>query len=439
MAFAALLIAFLPRPARSEPAFGDSTWVAPGWENAAWYKASCDTCTYGADSPGPRVAAKDKDPLGETILRAPFRLLFLPFRFIARGSEAAVAIVGKGLAPAPTHKPKPKWSFQPIVTPDPSFGLGFTRRLDAQGDAKLVFTGIYGIQDRRRARLVYDLDKGIYGWTFQAGYHFRPNVTFYGTGNDSHLGNKSFWLREEGTISGVARYGHAIRHEIRALGSISQVSARRGYSGPANAERTELVFTPEEAPFLERGSRVYSFGLAGDYALLDDIRTPHRGIHLKGEAEQLGSIDESHLDYRHFHFEARGYVPLFSDRRVLAVRAVHDWIDPSQDSEAIPYYRLPETNDELRFNGYQTHRFSDRHVVLGTVEYRWWITNKLYALLNATVGEVASQNSRLRWDAHHEAYGTGFRYGYSDRLSARADFAKGSEGLAINLTLEDTF
>ena len=47
--------------------------------------------------------------------------------------------------------------------------------------------------------------------------------------------------------------------------------------------------------------------------------------------------------------------------------------------------------------------------------------------------------SRLRWADHHESYGLGFRYGYSDRLAGRVDIGKGSEGMVLNLTLEDTF
>jgi hypothetical protein len=77
--------------------------------------------------------------------------------------------------------------------------------------------------------------------------------------------------------------------------------------------------------------------------------------------------------------------------------------------------------------------------VLGTAEYRWWLTNKLYTLLAVDVGEVASQASRLTWADHRESYGLGFRYGYSDRLVGRFDMAKGSEGLVLNITLESTY
>ena len=440
-AFAAFLLAFAVRPAASEPAFGDSNWVAPGWQDHAWYEASSDTGTFGADAPGPRVAKPDKDPTGETILRAPFRLLFLPVRLIARGSEAVIGKAGPLIAPAVGHAHPPRWSFEPVITPDPSFGFGVTRRLDPAGNSRIQFGAIYGWHDRRRARVSYAAtrDTAKHGFDVSLTYRFRPNTVFYGVGNATSIANKSYWLREEGDLLGTFRFGKAVKREFRVRGGINSISARQGFNGSPDSHRTEDIFTPAEVPFLERGSMVYQFGAGFDIAKLDDIRTPHLGVHLRAQADQFGSLDSSELDYRHFYIDARAYFPAFSNRQLFALRAVHDWVDPSQDSEAIPYYRLPETDGDLRWNGYQTHRWVDRHLVMGELEYRWWLTNKFYALLNATVGEVASEAARLRWDDHHEAYGLGFRYGYNDRLAARFDMAKGSEGLVMNLTLEDTF
>jgi len=436
-----LLLAFVSGRAAAEPAFGDSDWVAPGWQDRAWSEAAVDTGAKGADSPGPRVAAPDKDPLGETILRAPFRLVFLPVRLLARGGEKLIGVAGPLIAPHVGHEHPPRWSLEPIVTPDPSIGFGVTRRLDPAGNSRLQLVGAYYWRDRRRARLIYDSarDTALFGVTATAVYNYRPNTTFFGIGNGATQDDKSYWLREAGDGSVVLRFGRAVRHELRVLGAVSSVSARSGYNGSPNSTRTELVFAPEEAPFLLRGSSVVSYGVAGELARLDDIRTPRLGVHFKGQAEKFASIDNSNLDYRRYHVEARAYLPAFSDRQSFALRALHDWVDPSTDSEAIPYYRLPETEGEQRFNGYKVHRFTDRHLVLGTLEYRWWLTNKIYALLAANVGEVASQASRLRWDDHHESYGLGFRYGYTDRLAARFDIAKGSEGFVLNFTLQDTF
>jgi outer membrane protein assembly factor BamA len=201
----------------------------------------------------------------------------------------------------------------------------------------------------------------------------------------------------------------------------------------------EERFTADEVPFLLRGSRVASFGVATDLALLDHAATPTRGVATRLSAEQFKAADTSDLDYRRFHTEARAYVPVFAPRRVLAMRLLHDWVDTAPGSPDVPYYRLPETNDNLLFPGYRSHRFTDNHLVLGQLEYRWQLMGRVDALLSANAGEVASTASRLRFDQKHEAYGVGFRYGYSDRWCARLDIAKGSEPTQFFLTLEGAF
>ena len=432
-AIALLFAGFLLRPAAAsaEPAFGDSDWVAPN--------AGGDTGDPG--DPGPRVAPPDKEPTGETILRAPFRVAFLPLRLLARGTEKLVGMSNGIIAPDVGHAPQPRWKYEPIVNADPGIGARITRRLDSPGNAKLSLTGTYAAKDRRKGKLMFrsSQDEALKGVHLDVTYNFRPNTTFYGIGNRSDRANKAIWLEEETKAAAWLHFGHPIRHELRVLGGVSVVGARSGYGGSAGTRRLEVVFTPAEVPYLLRSSRVFSYGLAGDFALIDEVRAPRKGVHLLGKAEQFKSADTGDLDYRRFHTEARGYVPVFSDRRVLALRVLHNWVETKTAAPDVPFYRMPESNDELRFNGYQTHRFVDRHLVLAQVEYRWWLSNKIFALINANAGEVASSARRLRFADKHEAYGLGLRYGYADRMSARVDAAKGSEGLVFNLTLEDTF
>lgn len=421
----------LPARAGAEPAFGDSNWVAPPTQLPAGNPAA----------PGPRVAVRDHEPVGETILRAPFRIAFLPLRLLARGTEKLVGFAEGRVSPNATHKVPARWKLEPVVSAEPGGGFRLTRRIDEPGNAKIFLTGMYGWNDRRRAKLTFRStdDSAPRGVHVEALYGFRPNATFYGIGNASDRALKSIWLREESRVDANLHFGRAVLHEVRVVTSVSAISARSGFNGSAGVERIEDNFTAAEVPFLERSSRVYSFGLAGDVGALDDLRTPRRGVAARLRAEQFKAADTSDLDYRRFHVEARAYVPVFAERRVLAFRVLHDWVEPKAGSPALPYYRLPETTDELRFNGYNSHRFSDRHLVLAQVEYRWWLTNKIFALANANLGEVASTARRLRYADLHEAYGLGLRYGYGDRVAARVDAAKGSEGLVFNLSLEETF
>ncbi|MEP7028362.1 MAG: hypothetical protein ABI960_07195 [Candidatus Eisenbacteria bacterium] len=419
-----------PAPAFAEPAFGDSNWVAPQATLAAGNPAD----------PGPRVAKRDDEPLGETILRTPFRVAFLPLRLIARGSEKLAGFAGSRGGPS-SSRPKPGWKLEPVVSTDPGGGFRLTRRLSATGASKVFLTTQYAWNDRRKAKLTYrsgedDAWRGVHA---EGAYSFRPNTTFYGIGNESDRGMKSIWLDEEAKVDASAHFGRPVQHELRLLAGYSSISARSGFNAASGVERLEENFTPAEVPFLLRGSRVYSFGVAAEVATLDNVRTPSRGVAARLGAQQFKAADTSDLDYRRYHLEARAYVPVFAERRVLALRILHDWVDPASGSPAIPYYRLPESAEALRFNGYSSHRFVDRHLVLAQLEYRWWLSNKIYALVNANLGEVASTARRLRYADLHEAYGLGLRYGYSDRIAGRVDAAKGSEGVVLNLSIEETF
>ena len=424
--------AWRPWPeARAETAFGDSGWVAPAHVADA----------PDPSSPGPRVAPKDHEPVGISILRLPFRILFLPLRIVARGAEAVVAMPALDGAMGAASKQGPRWKFAPVVTTDPGAGAIVTRRLDAAGNAKLFATGTYAWDAGRKAKLVYrtDQDDAPRALHLEGTYTFRPDKTFYGMGNSSLKANKSIWLGEETAAAALLHFGQPVRRELRLVGSYSQVSVRSGYNGPPGIPTVEDQFTPDEVPFLHQGSKVFSLGAAADVGLLDEVREPRRGVAARLSAEQFRAADTSQLDYRRYHTEARAYVPVFAKRRVIALRVLHDWVDPAAGSPAVPYYRLPETLKDLQLPGYRPHRFTDNHLVLAQAEYRWEVSNALFAVLEASAGEVASSASRLRFDQRHQAYGLGLRYGYSDRMCARADVARGSEGLAFTFSLEGPF
>ncbi|MEO6461746.1 MAG: hypothetical protein ABIP29_01590, partial [Candidatus Eisenbacteria bacterium] len=78
--------------AQAGPAFGESAWVAPLPPGALDGEPT---------DPGPRVADKDVEPVGESILRTPFRVAFLPLRLLGRGLEAVAGVVGQSVVAGP--------------------------------------------------------------------------------------------------------------------------------------------------------------------------------------------------------------------------------------------------------------------------------------------------------------------------------------------------
>jgi hypothetical protein len=428
-----IVVAASPVRAQGGPAFGDSGWVAPLPPGAL---------EGDPTAPGPRVAGEDHEPVGESILRAPFRIAAFPLRLLALSFEELAGVVGPLVAPRRTYGGVPAdFTIGPTASysgsAGPGLGVAAVKWFDRAQGARLGVSGTWSLHDNRRVRadLRWGAPEAAWGVGLRAGYSFRPNRKFYGIGNFSSEDDRAIFLNETGDAELAVRFGPWDR-QVRLLGGFASTSARRGYNdSPGLLDRLPLAALPG---MLDE-TQVLSYGLGGDLAALDDGRDPSLGVHGRAEVRQVRSVGDGDLDYRRLHLEARAYVPVFSARRVIALRAVHQSVDPADDSAPVPFFHLPESGDATRFAGYAAHRFADQHLALGHAEYRWLIWDRLWALALAEVGEVAPSAGALRLRDIHESYGGGLRYAFSERAVVRLSVAKGSEGLAAYLTLKEDF
>jgi hypothetical protein len=431
----AAVLATAPAPARAQggPAFGDSGWVAPSPAGAIDGEPT---------DPGPRVAPRDVEPVGETVLRTPFRAAFLPLRLLGMGLEALAGIVGESVIPGRTfgHQ-ETQFTVGPTVSyagsAGPGAGLRAVYVIDRAHAAQLSGGGTWSLYDTRKADLKFRWGAAEEPWGIVARttYALRPNHRFYGIGNQTSEADKSIYLGETGLADVAWRFGTSER-QVRLLGGWQSTSVRRGWN---DSPGVLDVFTLPEVPGMLDATSVVSFGLGGDLALVDDLRDPSAGVHGRAEARQFHALSGGDFDFRRYHLEGRAYVPVFSARRVIALRAVHQSVDPIDDGAGVPFYHLPEAADEARFAGYAAHRFMDRHLALAHAEYRWLIWDRLWALGLAEVGEVASSLDRLRIADVHESYGGGLRFAFSESSVARLQVAKGSEGISAYVTFKEDF
>ncbi|MGH7724036.1 MAG: hypothetical protein ACREOU_01270 [Candidatus Eiseniibacteriota bacterium] len=415
------------------PAFGDSGWVAP---------IPADSLAGDPTKPGPRVAPRDHEPLGETILRTPFRILFLPLRVVALGLEEVAGLAEPYVAPSTMPREPKDWRITPLFTisgsAGPGVGVGIRRSIDPQHDAAVSLAGGWSLHDTRRVRLRANWGNphDVPGFALGGDYAFRPNRKFYGIGNFSNANDQSIFLEESGALRLAILFGRRADRQFRLLGGVGTTSARRGYNGSPGVLD---VFPEDQVPFMLDATQIYSYGVGADLASVDDMRDPSVGVHARAEVEEVRSFNDSEINFRRWHLEARAYVPVFSKRRVLAFRGLHQIVDPSGDPSTIPFYYLPESSDDGRFAAYKAHRFSDRHLLIGHAEYRWRIWDRLWALAQAEIAEVAGASDQIRIADVHESYGGGLRYAMTDRSMARLSIASGAEGLVIFISLKEDF
>ena len=428
MALLAVAIASFSMEALAQPRFGDSTWVAP---------TAPDSTSDPSDN-GPRVAPPDDEPTWETALRAPFRVVFYPLRLVARGFEYAGGIAGDRLFRRGGNKKPQKLKVALRIDPsglldgdinDIGIGPAITLLDEPITGAILDANASWTINGRRQARFV-----GLYadrpvGFIMVGDYDYKPDRKFYGIGNDSKESDKSYYLLENSSFEAGMLLGKSPLRQFRIVAGLSSISPRRGSNeSPLLGE----VFDEADVPFAHAETQEIFGGVTGDFAWLDDARDPSLGLHGRMEMRHFDGRSQGDPDYNQWHFEGRGYVPVFDKRRVLAVRGVYTGVEPiAKGDDAMPFYRLSISEGPNRFAGFPSQRFRDRQLVLGRIEYRWPIWRRLNAAALYEIGEVAQTWDRFQARDVHISYGGGLRVGLSAVSVFRMDFAHSVEGFNV--------
>jgi outer membrane translocation and assembly module TamA len=120
------------------------------------------------------------------------------------------------------------------------------------------------------------------------------------------------------------------------------------------------------------------------------------------------------------------FIPFWNETRVLALRVLADHTDGLGQGQ-VPFYLMPTLGGARLLRGYDRQRYRDRSLLLLSAEYRYEINPFLMAALFYDAGQVAPDWSDFRARDLRDAYGIGFRFGYSNAVALRSDIVFGGE------------
>jgi hypothetical protein len=112
----------------------------------------------------------------------------------------------------------------------------------------------------------------------------------------------------------------------------------------------------------------------------------------------------------------------------LSVRASTTSADAG---ETVPFFLMPELGGGSDLRGFGNYRFRDRHSILFTAEYRWYVQEFVDMAIFYDAGKVASRRSDLDFDALKSDVGVGIRFHTPRATALRFEVARGNEGLRL--------
>jgi outer membrane protein assembly factor BamA len=262
-------------------------------------------------------------------------------------------------------------------------------------------------------------------------------VSYFGTGPET-----LDTMRSEYRVRYLDAIGYVSAQASEIVSVIATVGVLRGLhldsaTGPFRRDLPDArVLFPDEPAF--RSDAIPRFRHAG-IDVVADARDhpgyPSRGGLYRAAWTSFWGPADGILGFHRLETEGVQFVPLAGDWWSLAVQGWGVFTDTSE-GRYIPFYMMPTLGGHA-LRGYHAYRFSDKNLLLTSIESRVRLTPHLDGALFYDAGSVAAAARDLDLDRRN--WGVGIRLHTRTSTLARLDIARGDEGWRILFNMSDPF
>jgi hypothetical protein len=256
-------------------------------------------------------------------------------------------------------------------------------------------------------------------------YRNNPQEAFYGLGQDSRREDRTSFLLQDATYELVSGWQFD-----RHLAATARFGYRQVFLGAGQSDdhpTVAAVFDDVTAPGLLRQPDFWKSSALLLYDRRDRPFNPHRGGMIGLEATRFDDRGGDAFRFDRLAADARGYLPLGSPQRVLALRALAVR-DQAAEGSRVPFYLMEELSDSHKLRGYGTFRYRGERLLSLQAEYRWETAPALELALFADAGRAFRPDESWSVEGLHGSVGFGIRVKTQDGVVARLELARGSEG-----------
>jgi len=267
-------------------------------------------------------------------------------------------------------------------------------------------------------------------------YQDYTQLNFYGLGPDSTSKMRTTYRLKDTLFELVAGYQPNRRIAVTARAGYLDSSVLPGTLD--DSPPTEDLFDEASAPGLTRQPDYWLLTAQVFLDFRDEPGNPHRGGMLAAQVTRFEDRKSSEFRFDRLGVDARGYVPLGSPQRVLALRAFLARDDAPSRSR-VPFYLQEFLGGSHTLRAYQSFRFRGSELLLLQAEYRWEAAPAIELVLFADAGQVASEDRELKTSDLKTDWGVGLRFKSFKAVMMRMDVAWGDEGSRVLLRFNPSF
>jgi outer membrane protein assembly factor BamA len=265
-----------------------------------------------------------------------------------------------------------------------------------------------------------------------------PKLDYYGPGPDSPKnGSRTDYRREDTSLDLRLRWRPALRHLITNF-EIGGLFVNVGPGRNPRLASTEAVYGPGEAPGIDIQSNFLRTGSSVELDFRDIPGDPHRGTHVGVRYDYYSDVKRDRFSFGRVSASAEQYVPLFNEKRVIALRAKTELSHYGRD-QLVPFYLQPTLGGTDDLRGFRRYRFHDNNVVALNGEYRWEIFPGFDMAVFADAGKVFHRSGDINLRNLEHSVGFGARFKTRESVAMRIDTGFSDEGFQIWLKFNNVF
>jgi outer membrane translocation and assembly module TamA len=97
----------------------------------------------------------------------------------------------------------------------------------------------------------------------------------------------------------------------------------------------------------------------------------------------------------------------------------------------VPFFLMPDLGGGADLRGFTSYRFRDRHSILATAEYRWYVQEYVEMAVFYDAGKVVPRKGDLDFSGLKSDVGIGLRFHTPGTTVLRLEAARSNEGLRL--------
>ena len=236
-------------------------------------------------------------------------------------------------------------------------------------------------------------------------YRYLPQEDFYGLGPEASLEDRTTYLQEE--TRAYLRTGLQFTKNFVWIVEGGYQWNSLGPGTSSSYPTTDAVFDDTDAPGLASPPDYVRFSTQLFFDFRDEPGNPHKGWMLALIGERFLDRSEDAFSFDRIGFDARGFLPLGSPQRILALRAALLG-DHAEEEGRVPFFMQESLGGSHTLRGFDSFRFRGERIEIYQIEYRWEPTTFWELAVFTDAGSAAREGSAfegLEWD-----YGFGMRF-----------------------------